>query len=79
MVFVVVGAFLVHVSRIPIALTRHSLGAPVGPDAELGVAEPVRTAILLERFPGRLERAVCDRKLRFLGGARPTSAEQHNT
>src|SRR5512138_3155458 len=46
-------ALLVHSTRVPVALLRHTLGRPVRPDAELRIAEPFRnTVVLHERFPG---------------------------
>ena len=56
-VFIVLRALEVHLARIPVALLGHALGGPVGPDAELRVAEPVgRLVVRLQRFPGGLER-----------------------
>ena len=57
---VVAVAGFVHAARVPIAVHRHRLRAPVRPDAELGVAEPIRTGITLEGIEARLERAVGD-------------------
>ena len=53
-------AWPIHVPGIPITLLRYTLHDPVRPDAELGIAKPLRAAILLERFPGGLERAIGD-------------------
>src|SRR6476659_5419850 len=47
----------VHVTGVPVARLRLALRPPVCPDAELGVAKPLRCLILLERFPGGLEPA----------------------
>ena len=57
-VIVVGGVALdVHAAGIPVALLRHALRGPVGPDAELGVAEPVRRPVLrLQGLPTRLKR-----------------------
>ena len=40
---VLVGAFDVQVASIPVPVHRNRLGAPVRPDAQLSVPEPVRT------------------------------------
>ena len=54
-VFVVGAALLVHGARIPVALLRLALRAPVRPDPELRVAKPIGHLVLPQRFPGRLE------------------------
>ena len=47
----------IHVSRVPVAAFSGRLRSPMGPDAELGVAEPVRNFIRFKRFAGSLEGA----------------------
>src|SRR5262245_14726618 len=66
-VVLIVGLVLhVHEAGVPIAFFGYALGRPMGPDAELRVAEPVRTFVAGgERFPGWLEGSVC--RQRFLG------------
>ena len=49
----------VHVARVPVAEFGGGLRSPVGPHAELVVAEPLGNAVLLERF-GAVERAFRD-------------------
>ena len=66
----------VHVLGVPVALHRHGLRSPVGPDAELGVAEPVGALVLLERVQLALERPV--RNLRRLGRGDLTEPEQES-
>ena len=41
------AAFLIHPPGIPITRLGLALSTPVGPDPELGVAEPVRGLVLL--------------------------------
>src|SRR5205807_4958419 len=41
MVLVVLVAWLVQAAGIPVAVHRNGLRAPVRPDAELGIAEPL--------------------------------------
>ena len=55
MVPVLVPVVLVEFAGVPVALPRHGLRPPVGPDAELGVAEPVGILVLLEQLVGGLE------------------------
>src|SRR5207248_544736 len=55
---------LVHPSRVPVALFRHALRRPVGPDPELRVPEPFRAPVLPQRLPGRLVRPRGDREPR---------------
>src|ERR1035438_7606802 len=43
----------VHVPGVPIPHLRGGLRTPVRPDAELRVAIPIRTPVLLQGFPGR--------------------------
>ena len=50
-ILVVRAALLVHLPGIPVALHRHRLRSPHRPDAQLGVAEPFGTPVLLQRFP----------------------------
>src|SRR5471032_190126 len=49
--------FVIHVACIPVALARHCLRPPVGPDAEFGVTEPVRCTKTLQRRGIGVERA----------------------
>ena len=61
----------VHVARVPIAELGGGLRSPMGPHAELVVAEPLGNAVLLERF-GAVVRAFGDfgdRLLRLRTGA----------
>ena len=57
-ILVMLVARLVHAPRVPVAVHRHRLRSPVRPDAELGIAEPVGTLVLLQRIHVRLERPV---------------------
>jgi hypothetical protein len=41
----------VHISCIPIPLLGHALRAPVGPDSEFRVTNPIGAAVRLQRFP----------------------------
>ena len=51
----------VHVAGIPVAGLGLALGRPVGPNAELGVAEPVWDFVtFLEGFPRRFEGSIGD-------------------
>ena len=63
-ILVVAAALLVDAAGVPVAIHRHGLRTPVGPDAELGVAEPVRALVLLERFHRGLEMSRGDGQLR---------------
>lgn len=45
---------IVHVTRIPIARLRFALRPPMRPNAEFGIAKPIRTLIRCQRFPRRL-------------------------
>jgi hypothetical protein len=47
--------FVVDFAGVPVSLFGHALGAPAGPNAELGVAEPVWTAVMLQGVPRRLK------------------------
>ena len=46
MIFVLLRAFDVHVSCLPVALFRNTLWAPVGPDSELGILIPFRSFVI---------------------------------
>ena len=48
---------LLQLAGVPVAVHRYGLGAPVRPNAELGITKPVRTMILSQRLQGRLKRA----------------------
>ena len=54
----------VHVARVPVAVFNRRLRSPVRPDAELGIAKPVRNLVGLQRFPGWQERSALRRLLR---------------
>ena len=55
----VVGRTLhIHVARIPVAIFRNALRAPMRPDAELGVAIPLGRVVLQQRIPICLIRAI---------------------
>ena len=45
-------ALHVHVARVPVAVFDRRLRSPMSPDAELGIAEPVRNLVGLQRFSG---------------------------
>ena len=60
-VLVLLVSLDVHVPGVPVAIFGRGLRAPVGPDAELGVAEPFRRAVGLQRFASPRERAWGDR------------------
>jgi hypothetical protein len=45
MILILRHALDIHVSRIPIALLRNTLRAPMSPDAELGIPKPLRATI----------------------------------
>ena len=45
--FVVAAALLIHAARIPIAVLRLALRAPMRPDAELRVAKPLRRGLVI--------------------------------
>src|SRR5205085_3254233 len=50
----------IHLAGIPVAELGHALRRPMSPDAELGVAEPVRRLVLrLQRLPVSLEGPRC--------------------
>jgi len=51
-VLVLVGALDIHVAGIPVAVADGGLGTPVGPDAKLGVGEPVGRGVGAERGAG---------------------------
>ena len=75
-VLVVLAALLVHAAGVPVAVHGHGLRTPVGPDAELGVAEPVRTLVLLERIHRRLERPVGNRRVDLIFAVRGGNRDQ---
>ena len=52
---------------IPVAVLGHSLRPPVRPEAELGIAEPLGIAVLLQRLVGRLKAPRGDRGKFFRG------------
>src|SRR5580693_4247272 len=54
LIFVLAMAFDVHLAAVPVAGLGNALGAPVGPDAELGVLIPLGGFVLQQRFPGGL-------------------------
>ncbi len=57
-VVLVLGVALeVHLAGVPVALLGDALRGPVGPDAELCVAEPVWGLVGAQRGPGGLEGA----------------------
>src|ERR1700736_5800713 len=58
----------VHPTGIPIPRARDGLRSPVRPDAELGIAEPIRCLVGLQRVCCRLKRTAGDGKL--IGGRR---------
>ena len=61
MVFIGRAALDVHVAGVPFVFKgRHGVSAPVDEDAELGVAEPARRAVVLQRVPTVLIRAARD-------------------
>lgn len=71
-VFVLARILDIDVARIPIALLGPSLGTPMRPEAELGVAKPFRATILLQGFPRWLKRPArppCLPRQRRCGGA----------
>ena len=73
---VLLAALHIHVAGVPVAGFRHALRRPVRPDAELGVAEPVRRLVLRrQRVPVGLEGAGSD-GLRAEGGARQCRPRQ---
>jgi alpha-L-fucosidase len=53
-----IATLLIKGARVPVAPFRLALRPPMGPDAELGIAEPIRMAVACgERLPVRLERS----------------------
>lgn len=48
-------SFHVHIAGVPVAVFGLALGAPVSPEAELGVLEPFGGFVLFEGVPGGLE------------------------
>src|ERR1700761_8374985 len=49
-------ALLVHPPGVPVSMFGLALRSPMGPDAELGIAEPVWHAVLFQGFPVGSER-----------------------
>ena len=45
---------IIHVASVPIARLRFALRSPMRPNAELGIAKPVRALVCRQRFPRRL-------------------------
>src|SRR5215471_11544250 len=71
MVVVLGTALDIHAAGIPIPLLGNALRAPMSPNSELHVSEPVRASVCFQRFPIRAERA-CDRRLCKIVGVLPT-------
>ena len=67
-VFVLRLGLDVHVAGVPVAVFDAGLRTPVRPHAELGVAEPLRDAIVAERFGGSVERPFFDFRNGLLRG-----------
>ena len=65
MVVIAGVALEVHAAGVPVALLGDALRGPVGPDAELCVAEPVWGFVGAERGPGGLEGAWGDAAFRW--------------
>ena len=65
-ILVVLVARLVHAAGVPVAVHRHGLRPPVGPDAELGVAEPLGTLIFFKRFRRWLKGAFGNGQIEFV-------------
>jgi hypothetical protein len=59
-VLVLRAVLYVDVAGVPVAELRGRLRPPVCPHAELGVAEPLGHAVILQRFGGSVERAPGD-------------------
>ena len=58
MVFVLIGTFAIHVSRIPfVGKSGNRVNTPVNEDSELSVLVPRGNFVFLERFPIRSVRA----------------------
>ena len=55
MIIVLRTALDIHVSGIPVAAHGDTLGPPMAPDAEFGVAKPIRTLIRSEGVKGWLK------------------------
>ncbi len=56
-VVVIFVALDIHLAAVPVAALGRALRSPMRPDAELGVAKPVRCRVIgLERLPRRRER-----------------------
>ena len=74
---IVVGrvALQIHPARVPVTLLGHALRRPVGPDAELGVPEPLgHPVVLRQRIPRRSERS---RRNDTPGGSGGRSLPEH--
>ena len=54
------AALNVDVARIPVAILRDRLRSPMRPDAKLGIAEPLRNLVGLQRLGGSVERPLLD-------------------
>src|SRR5580698_11003598 len=55
MVFILWSALDIHVAREPITILYAGLRSPMGPNAKLGIAEPLRNAVGVERSACPLE------------------------
>ena len=55
MVFVLGAALHVHIAGVPVAIFSGGLRAPMRPDAELGVPEPLGNLVRPQRFAGSFE------------------------
>src|SRR5512140_1698588 len=49
-VLILPAALYIHVARVPVAVLGGGLRTPVSPDAELGVAVPIRHAVCFQGF-----------------------------
>src|SRR5579883_2603350 len=58
MVAILIGALLIQIASVPVAVHGHGLRAPMRPEGEFGVAEPLWAFKPAQRFPSRLEGAV---------------------
>src|SRR5271155_4151048 len=63
MVFVLFAALDIHVARVPVTIFDCGLGSPVRPDAELGIAKPIRRLVGLQGFARPLISPGCDLQL----------------
>jgi hypothetical protein len=55
MIGILVGAGIIHVSGVPVAVHRDALRSPMCPDAEFGILIPLRGLVIEERLPRRTE------------------------